>query len=88
MDVCSAVRAHRSPLRGVVLLLPRTSRLGWNEASFEVDEFDDYTLPSYLNPIEASFSLDDVSGAGRVIRFDKSGRTATAAPAVNSPTED
>ena len=52
------------------------------------NDFIDYSLPALLAPIEARLSLDDVSGPGRVIRFDKSGLVTTEQASVNEPTKD
>ncbi|MGV8851718.1 MAG: phage portal protein [Rhodoglobus sp.] len=52
------------------------------------NDFIDYSLQYLLAPIEARLSLDDVSGAGRVIRFDKTALVTREQPAVNSPTKD
>jgi len=65
-----------------------TASLTYSTSEGKRNEFDDYTLPAYLAPIEARFSLDDVSGPGRVIRFDKSSRVEPVAPAVSEPKED
>ncbi|WP_447523190.1 phage portal protein [Salinibacterium sp. NYA9b] len=52
------------------------------------NDFIDYSLQYLLAPIEARLSLDDVSGAGSVIRFDKTALVTREQPAVNSPTKD
>lgn len=52
------------------------------------NDFLDYSLPALLAPIEARLSLDDVSGSGRVIRFDKSGLVTPEQAPVNAPTKD
>lgn len=65
-----------------------TASLTYSTTEGKRSEFDDYSLPMWTNPIEARLSLDDVSPAGRVIRFDQSGRRATAAPSISQPLED
>lgn len=52
------------------------------------NDFIDYSLQYLIAPIEARLSLDDVSGTGSVIRFDKSGLVAREQQSVNSPTKD
>ncbi|MCC2032192.1 phage portal protein [Microbacterium allomyrinae] len=65
-----------------------TASLTYSTQESKRNEFDDYSLPMWTSPIEARLSLDDVSPAGRVIRFDQSGRRATAAPTITQPQED
>lgn len=65
-----------------------TASLTYSTQEGKRNEFDDYALPMWLGPIEARLSLDDVSAAGRVIRFDRSSRNAPVAPTVNAPLED
>ncbi|MBH0054479.1 phage portal protein [Salinibacterium sp. SWN139] len=52
------------------------------------NDFIDYSLQYLLAPIEARFSLDDVSGAGSVIRFDKTALVTREQAAVTSPLKD
>ncbi len=52
------------------------------------NEFLDYTLPMWLDPIEARLSMDDVCAPGRRIRFDRSRLTDTTSPAITDPVED
>lgn len=52
------------------------------------NEFLDYTLPTWLSPIEARLSMDDVCQPGRRIRFDRSSLTTPDAPAIVNPVED
>lgn len=65
-----------------------TASLTYSTTEGKRSEFDDYSLPMWTDPIEARLSLDDVSAPGRVIRFDRSGRTATAAPSLTQPLGD
>ena len=51
-------------------------------------EFATLSVPSWTAPIEARLSLDDVSGAGRVIRFDQSALVDVVPEPVNPPRED
>ncbi|WP_024357807.1 phage portal protein [Leucobacter chironomi] len=52
------------------------------------NEFIDYTLPTWLRPIEARLSMDDVCDPGRRIRFDLSSLTETETPEISDPVED
>jgi hypothetical protein len=65
-----------------------TASLTYSTQEGKRNEFDDYTLPMWLGPIEARLSLDDVSAEGRVIRFDKSSRNTPTAPTVTDPKAD
>jgi hypothetical protein len=65
-----------------------TASLTYSTTEGKRNEFDDYSLPMYTDPIQARLSLDDVSAKGRVIRFDHSGRNSVIASAVTSPTKD
>lgn len=65
-----------------------TATLTYSTTEGKRNEFDDYTLPQYMTPMEARLSMDDVSRPGRVIRFDLSSRQATAAPALTPPLKD
>lgn len=65
-----------------------TASLTYSTTEGKRNEFDDYSLPRFLAPIEARLSMDDVSRTGRVIRFDLSSRNAPAAPAITQPTKD
>lgn len=65
-----------------------TATLTYSTTEGKRSEFDMYTTPLYLDPIEARLSLDDVSPAGHVIRFDRAARAATVAPATTQPLED
>lgn len=65
-----------------------TASLTYSTADGKRSEFDDYALPMWMDPIAARLSMDDVSPAGRVIRFDLSGRRAPAAPTTTGPTEE
>ena len=65
-----------------------TASLTYSTSEGKRSEFDDYSLPMWLSPIEARLSMDDVSAAGRVIRFDRSSRTASVAPAITQPLKD
>lgn len=51
-------------------------------------DVDDYSVPMWTDPWQARLSLDDVSAEGRVIRFDRSSRSANVAPAITSPQKD
>jgi hypothetical protein len=65
-----------------------TASLTYSTTEGKRNEFDDYSLPMYTDPLQARLSLDDVSAKGRVIRFDHSQRNAIAAAAVTAPTKD
>jgi phage portal protein BeeE len=65
-----------------------TASLTYSTQEGRRNEFLDYSLAQFLDPIEARLSPDDVSGPGRVIRFDRSSLTALAAPAITEPQED
>lgn len=65
-----------------------TSTLTYSTQEGKRNEFLDYTLPSWLRPIEARLSMDDVCQEGRRIRFDLSSLTATETPTIADPTED
>jgi len=65
-----------------------TATLTYSTTEGRRNEFVDYALPMLLDPIEARLSLDDVSGPGRVIRFDRSSLVTVEAPAMNEPTKD
>lgn len=51
-------------------------------------EFAALSIPTWINPIEARLSLDDVSPKGRVIRFDQSSLVDVVAEPVNQPRSD
>jgi hypothetical protein len=51
-------------------------------------DVDDYSVPMWTDPWQARLSLDDVSAEGRVIRFDRSSRSANVAPALTTPLKD
>ncbi len=65
-----------------------TASLTYSTQEGKRNEFLDYTLPMWLAPIEARLSMDDVSGTGRVIRFDKSDLVTRDQAAVSDPKED
>lgn len=65
-----------------------TATLTYSTQEGKRNEFLDYTLPTWLRPIEARLSMDDVCQAGRRIRFDLSSLTTTATPTIADPTED
>lgn len=65
-----------------------TATLTYSTTEGKRSEFDDYTLPIWTDPIQARFSMDDVSRPGRVIRLDRSARTQVAAPALTQPLGD
>jgi hypothetical protein len=65
-----------------------TASLTYSTQEGKRNEFDDYSLPMWTDPIEARLSMDDVSAAGRVIKFDRSGRTSITAPALTQPLKD
>lgn len=52
------------------------------------NEFMDYSLPTWLSPIEARLSMDDVCTPGRRIRFDRSSITTTEQHPISAPVED
>lgn len=65
-----------------------TATLTYSTTEGKRNEFDDYTLPMWFGPVEARFSMDDVSGPGRVIRFDMSARRTVTPPTINQPVKD
>lgn len=65
-----------------------TASLTYSTQEGKRNEFDDYSLPMWTDPLEARLSMDDVSATGRVIKFDRSGRTSTTAPALTQPLKD
>jgi hypothetical protein len=65
-----------------------TATLTYSTAEGKANEFALYALPAWMSPIEARLSLDDVSPAGRVIRFDRSSLVAAQQPAVATPRSD
>lgn len=65
-----------------------TATLTYSTTEGKRSEFDMYTTPLYLDPIEARLSLDDVAPAGEVIRFDRSARASVEAPALREPLND
>lgn len=65
-----------------------TSTLTYSTQEGKRNEFLDYTLPTWLAPIEARLSMDDVCTPGRRIRFDRSSLTTTDTPAIPNPVED
>lgn len=65
-----------------------TASLTYSTQEGKRSEFDLLSLPSWMAPIEAALSLDNVAPAGEVIRFDMTTRAATVAPATAQPLED
>lgn len=65
-----------------------TATLTYSTTEGKRSEFDDYATPIWMDPIQARLSMDDVSRPGRVIRFDRSHRTAVTAPALTQPLGD
>lgn len=65
-----------------------TASLTYSTQEGKRNEFVDYTLPMWLAPIEHRLSLDDVSGEGKVIRFNKSSLVTTEQAPVSAPTKD
>lgn len=65
-----------------------TATLTYSTTEGKANEFAMYSVPTWTNPIEARLSLDDVSPAGRVIRFDRSLLVAVDQPAVANPRSD
>ena len=65
-----------------------TASLTYSTTEGKRNEFLDYSLPMWLGPIEARLSLDDVSAAGSVIRFDKAALTTDTTPTHTLPLED
>lgn len=51
-------------------------------------QFIDYSLSLYMDPIEARLSMDDVLAAGQRAAFDTATLTALDAPDTGAPTED
>lgn len=65
-----------------------TASLTYSTSEGKRNEFLDYTLPTWLAPIEARLSMDDVCQPGRRIRFDRSSLTTLDTPAISDPVED
>lgn len=65
-----------------------TATLTYSTQEGKANEFALYSLPMWMNPVEARLSLDDVSPSGRVIRFDRSSFTSTVLAPVTEPKED
>ncbi len=65
-----------------------TATLTYSTQEGKRNEFLDYTLPTWLRPIEARLSMDDVCKPGRRIRFDLSSLTTTETPNISDPVED
>ncbi len=65
-----------------------TATLTYSTTEGKANEFAMYSVPSLADPIQARLSLDDVSPAGRVIRFDRSLMVAVQQPAVTNPRSD
>lgn len=65
-----------------------TASLTYSTQEGQRNEFVDYTLPTWLRPIEARLSMDDVCKPGRRIRFDLSSLTQTEHPNISDPVED
>lgn len=65
-----------------------TSTLTYSTQEGKRNEFIDYTLPTYLRPIEARLSMDDVCKPGRRIRFDLASLTDTSQHEISDPVED
>lgn len=65
-----------------------TATLTYSTTEGKANEFASYSIPTWTNPIEARLSLDDVSPAGRVIRFDRTALVQTEQPAVTNPRSD
>lgn len=51
-------------------------------------QFIDYSLSLYMDPVEARLSMDDVLPAGQRAAFDAATLTALDAPTTGAPTED
>lgn len=65
-----------------------TATLTYSTQEGKRNEFVDYTLPTWLRPIEARLSMDDVCAPGRRIRFDLSSLTETETQDISDPVED
>lgn len=65
-----------------------TASLTYSTTESKANEFAMYSVPTLADPIQARLSLDDVSPAGRVIRFDRSLMVAVQQPAVTNPRSD
>jgi len=64
------------------------STLTYSTQEGKRNEFQLYSLPMWLGPIEGVLSLDSVSAKGRVIRFDQSNLAQPDPHLVNNPTKD
>jgi len=65
-----------------------TATLTYSTTEGKSNEFAMYSVPAWTNPIEARLSLDDVSPAGHVIRFDRSSLVLAEQSAVANPRSD
>lgn len=65
-----------------------TATLTYSTTEGKANEFAMYSVPTLADPIQARLSLDDVSPAGRVVRFDRSLMVAVQQPAVTDPRSD
>ncbi|WP_054682499.1 phage portal protein [Microbacterium sp. No. 7] len=65
-----------------------TASLTYSTTQGKQNEFATYTIPAWTDPIEARLSLDDVSGKGRVIRFDRSALVSVEQEPVTEPRND
>lgn len=65
-----------------------TATLTYSTQEGKRNEFMDYTLPTWMAPIEARLSMDDVCQPGRRIRFDRSSLITPDTPAIADPEQD
>lgn len=65
-----------------------TASLTYSTQEGQRNEFADFTLPYWLEPIQQRLSMDDVVPAGERVRFDLSGMLAPTAPTIGVPTND
>jgi phage portal protein BeeE len=65
-----------------------TASLTYSTSEGQRNEFADFTLPYWLEPIQHRLSLDDVVPTGQRVRFDLSDLLTTTPSPTGPPTED
>ena len=65
-----------------------TASLTYSTQEGQRNEFADFTLPYWIEPIQQRLSMDDVVPAGERVRFDFTGLYSTTQDPVGVPTND
>ncbi len=65
-----------------------TASLTYSTQEGQRNEFADFTLPYWMEPIQQRLSLDDVVPSGIRIRFDMSDLFTTTPSPTSPPAED